>query len=87
VDKNAPIETILKLYLDDEEPTQNRINESILLARLGEAANSLEKITDMLKEGRSLEDPKVRDDMADTINSVRMLLYGVGQIITKKQGP
>ena len=67
-----------------EPPTKSRINELILLAKLGEASDALEKASNALRVGKSLDDPATRVTVVTAVSSVRASLQSIGEMLIRR---
>ena len=83
-DDEKRIEELLKAYLDAEMPTQNRLEETTVLAKIGEAIEILEKSIQPIRDGLSFSDLTIRSEVFDAINKVGEILYEIDLLLMAK---
>lgn len=81
---NEYIEDLLKEYLDIETPTQSRLEESLIMAKIEEAISILDEAVQPIKDGKSFGEFQVKSDIFDAVNKVDEIVREVNSILLKK---
>ena len=85
MDKNQIIENLLKEYLDVEAPTQSRLEETIVIAKISEVIELLEKAIQPIRDGKSFDDFQIKSEIFDTVNKVNEILYEINLLLMAKR--
>lgn len=82
MEKDESLDELLLDYLNDEEPvTWNRAEESIILAKINEIIDVLNKSIQPLNENKSLRDLGVKTRILNDIGDAKILLEELSQLL------